>query len=161
MKFGDSANQIANILDGGASIANSSANLVGTFAGFERREEDWELQKNMAQHDVEQIKCQLEALHYQQKVAQNEVDLLNKNVEQEQKVEKFLKTKFTNEQLYQWMVGKLSTLYFQSYQLAYELARQAQTAWQYELGTEQESRWQAYLDRLKAAGYARQPVSYG
>jgi DUF971 family protein len=31
----------------------------------------------------------------------------------------------------------------------------------YELGTEQESRWQAYLDRLKAAGYARQPVTYG
>lgn len=31
----------------------------------------------------------------------------------------------------------------------------------YELGTERESRWQAYLDRLKAAGYARQPVTYG
>ena len=31
----------------------------------------------------------------------------------------------------------------------------------YELGTQQESRWQAYLDRLKAAGYARQPVTYG
>ena len=31
----------------------------------------------------------------------------------------------------------------------------------YELGTEQESRWQAYLDRLKAAVYARQPVTYG
>jgi DUF971 family protein len=29
----------------------------------------------------------------------------------------------------------------------------------YELGTEQESRWQAYLDRLEAAGYARQPVT--
>jgi len=32
--------------------------------------------------------------------------------------------------------------------------------WQYlhELGTEKESRWQAYLDRLTEAGYARQPV---
>ena len=30
----------------------------------------------------------------------------------------------------------------------------------YELGSERESRWQAYLDRLKAAGYARQPVTY-
>ena len=31
--------------------------------------------------------------------------------------------------------------------------------WQhlYALGAEQESRWQAYLDRLEAAGYARQP----
>ena len=28
----------------------------------------------------------------------------------------------------------------------------------YELATEQEHRWQAYLDRLKAEGYARQPA---
>ena len=33
--------------------------------------------------------------------------------------------------------------------------------WNYlhELGSEQASRWQAYLDRLKAAGYARQPAA--
>jgi DUF971 family protein len=31
----------------------------------------------------------------------------------------------------------------------------------YELGIGQESNWQAYLDQLKAAGYARQPVSDG
>jgi DUF971 family protein len=29
----------------------------------------------------------------------------------------------------------------------------------YELATEQESKWQAYLDKLEAAGYARQPAS--
>jgi DUF971 family protein len=28
----------------------------------------------------------------------------------------------------------------------------------YELGNERDVRWQAYLDRLKAAGYARQPA---
>ena len=31
----------------------------------------------------------------------------------------------------------------------------------YELATEHDSKWQAYLDRLKAAGYARQPASDG
>jgi DUF971 family protein len=29
----------------------------------------------------------------------------------------------------------------------------------YELATEQESKWQAYLDHLEAAGYARQPAT--
>jgi len=29
----------------------------------------------------------------------------------------------------------------------------------YELGTEQDRKWQDYLDRLKAAGYARQPAA--
>ena len=31
----------------------------------------------------------------------------------------------------------------------------------YELGTDQGSKWQAYLDRLKAAGYARRPAANG
>ena len=36
-------------------------------------------------------------------------------------------------------------------------------AWKYlyELGTAKDSNWQAYLDRLKAAGYARQPAANG
>lgn len=36
-------------------------------------------------------------------------------------------------------------------------------SWSYlfELGTERDSKWQAYLDRLEAAGYARQPVANG
>ena len=31
----------------------------------------------------------------------------------------------------------------------------------YELGAARDSNWQAYLDRLKAAGYARQPAANG
>lgn len=31
----------------------------------------------------------------------------------------------------------------------------------YELGMNQEPRWQAYLDRLREAGYARQPAANG
>jgi len=31
----------------------------------------------------------------------------------------------------------------------------------YELGINHDSQWQAYLDRLKAAGYARQPAADG
>ena len=31
----------------------------------------------------------------------------------------------------------------------------------YDLGAERDSKWQAYLDRLKAAGYARRPATNG
>ena len=34
-------------------------------------------------------------------------------------------------------------------------------AYLYELGRDQDTLWRSYLDRLKAAGYARQPVTYG
>jgi hypothetical protein len=45
-----------------------------------------------------------------------------------------LKNKFSNEQLYDWTLGKLSALYFQAYQLAMNLGVQAQNAWAFEKG---------------------------
>ena len=58
-------------------------------------------------------------------------------VSQLQAVEDFLKNKFTSQQLYQWMLGQLSTLYFQAYQLAYTMAQQAEQVWQFERGKQQ------------------------
>lgn len=48
--------------------------------------------------------------------------------------DEFMRSKFTNQQLYDWMIGQISTVYFQSYQLAYDLAKKAEQCYQYELG---------------------------
>jgi len=40
---------------------------------------------------------------------------------------------FTNTDLYAWMIGQLSQLYFQAYQLAYAWARQAEQTFRYEI----------------------------
>src|SRR5690606_9594261 len=50
--------------------------------------------------------------------------------------EAFLKERFTNRQLYSRMVSQISTAYFQSYELEYNLARRAQRAFRHELGVE-------------------------
>jgi hypothetical protein len=42
--------------------------------------------------------------------------------------------KYTNDQLYSWMVSQISGIYFQSYQMALDLAKRAEKAYQYELG---------------------------
>jgi len=49
-------------------------------------------------------------------------------------VDEMMRTKFTNQELYDWMVTQLSTLYFQTYQLSYDLAKRAERAYQHELG---------------------------
>ena len=46
----------------------------------------------------------------------------------------FLNVKFTSDGLYDWMVGSLSATYFQSYQLAYQLCKQVERGYQFELG---------------------------
>ena len=71
------------------------------------------------------------------------------NIQQNQDMQQFLTSKFTNEQLYQWMAGQLSAIYFQTYSLAFDLARSAQRAYQYELNTNQTFINFGYWDDLR------------
>jgi hypothetical protein len=58
----------------------------------------------------------------------------DRQIDNARDVDRFLRDKFTNQDLYQYMIGQVSGLYFQSYQLAYELAKRAERCMQYELG---------------------------
>jgi hypothetical protein len=134
MDFGQAMQVIPSMLEGKAMVYSFSSELAGTIGGFQRREEDWQLQQTLAQDDINQINAQILAAQYSQATAQQELEIVHKNIDQDQKVLQFLTTKFTNQQLYQWYIGKLSSLYFQVYQLAFQLAKQAEQAWQFEKG---------------------------
>jgi hypothetical protein len=137
MKYSAAPRTFSSIANTVSSVLSQTASITGTYASYDRREQDWKLQKTLAESDKEQINHQIESTQYQIQAAEGEVDLLKKNINQEQSTQQFLKNKFTNEQLYQWMKGKLSAQYFQSYQLAYEQSLQAQQAWHFEKGVEQ------------------------
>ena len=55
-------------------------------------------------------------------------------IENAEEVNTFMKDKFTNRELYNWMVSRISTIYFQSYQMAYDIAKRAEKTYQQELG---------------------------
>lgn len=129
---GDAVVQGAGIAEGFSNAYSMQSGLAGTMAGYDRRLEDWELQETLAQDDINQIQYQIVAAQYQEHMAQQDINLLEKQIEQEQAVQTFLKNKFTRAQLYQWMIGKFAALYFQTYQLAYDMAIQAEKAWQFE-----------------------------
>src|SRR5262249_19157290 len=65
-----------------------------------------------------------------------------------QQVDDFLTTRFTGQDLYQWMAGQISTLYFQAFQLACGLAQQCQAAFQFETGGSQTFLSGGYWDDL-------------
>jgi hypothetical protein len=46
----------------------------------------------------------------------------------------FLNGKYTNQELYSWMVSQISATYFQCYQMAYGLAKRAEACLRFELG---------------------------
>lgn len=131
-KPGEAANQGSSISEGQGGIHSQRGQMNATSAQNERRLEDWQFQLENAIAEVEQIEEQISSATLQVKIAQAQIDHLNKTISQGAEVELFLKSKFSKQELYQWMVGRLSGLYFQMYQLAYSAASSAQTAWQYE-----------------------------
>lgn len=133
-----------------ASGASHSAQMANIMAGYERRMDDWILQGDVAQKEIEGLERQILAAEIRVAVAEKELDNLKAQIDHANEAEEFLRNKYTNQQLYQWMVGQLSSLYFQSYKLAYDLAKRAERAWQFELSQPDRSFIQfGYWDGLK------------
>lgn len=132
---------------GSANVASSQISL--TQAGFERRSQDWKLQKQLAADDVDQITAQIAANTDQLDAAKRDLQINTESIAQNAAMADFLHTKFTNRELYSWMANRTATIYFQSYTLAYNMARAAQQAFQYELDTDQSFIDFAYWDDLR------------
>lgn len=110
------------------------ANRSSTQASNERRLNEWIFQKTVAEKEIQQIKKQILASQIRKQIAGQELANHEQQLENALQVEDFYRNKYTQEELYGWMVGEISTIYFQCYQLAYDLAKKAEKAYRYELG---------------------------
>ncbi len=126
-KFGDALSMLA-------SLAGAAASMSATMGSYQRRADEWELQKNLAAKEQEQIDRQILAAEIRAGIAERELDNHDLQAELSEEVDTFMRDKFTNRELYDWMVSQLAAVYFQSYQLAYDVARRAQRAYQHECG---------------------------
>jgi hypothetical protein len=131
--------QVGTALDKGAEVSEAfgeGLSLVGELLGIraeqERMAEDWSLQLAISRSDVKQLGYQVAGAELQVTVAQRELDILNREAANLEAVTTFLTDKFAGAQLYNWMAGRLSGIYFQTYNLAYEVARSAERAYQFE-----------------------------
>ncbi|MDR4496756.1 MAG: hypothetical protein MRK02_02345 [Candidatus Scalindua sp.] len=119
-----------------ATISSHWANMAGIKAGYERREEEWDFQAQLAEKELEQIGRQIVAAEIRVSIAEKDLANQELQIELAEEEDVFLQQKFTNQQLYSRMVSQISTAYFQTYQMAYDLAKQAERAFHHELGVE-------------------------
>jgi hypothetical protein len=76
-------------------------------------------------------------------------------------VDAFMRDKYTNQELYEWMVGQISSIYFQSYQMAYDIAKRAERCFRQELGIFDSNFIQfGYWDSLKKGLLAGEKLHY-
>ncbi|HEX7902459.1 MAG TPA: neuraminidase-like domain-containing protein [Chitinophagaceae bacterium] len=148
-QIGAVISSVSSVFEAAGTVSNFIAQLSLTIAGYQRRAEDWGLQKKIAEFDGNQINYQIEANKIQIAIAEQEYKIQEETIRQNAKMESFLLDKFTNQELYQWMVNRLSTVYFQAYSLCFELATVTQRAYQFELNNTQTFVNFGYWDSLK------------
>lgn len=119
-------------------------------AKFVLRQHEWTLHSNLATKEIMHIDKQIAAAEIRRAITERELDNHRKQIEQAEETEQFLKDKYTNKELYNWMVGQISGIYFQSYQLAYDVAKRSERAYRHELGLSDSNFIQfGYWDSLK------------
>lgn len=115
-------------------ILETSASLTGKIGEYKRRLNEWQLERRTTELDLQEIDQQVEIATIQLQIAEQELTVHNRTIQQNQEIADFYRRKFTNEQLYNWMISRISGLYFQAYKLAYATAKDAERAFQYEFG---------------------------
>jgi len=149
-QLGQSMRAMAGAIRGTAGVMHSQANVASTQATYQRRTAEWQFQLNVAQGELKQVEKQILAAQVRLSIANKEVDNHQLQIDNAQSEDDFMHSKFTNTDLYAYMIGQLSTTYFQSYQLAYALAKQAEQTFRYELALADSSYINfGYWDSLK------------
>jgi hypothetical protein len=114
---------------GAASIAidaETSAQVASVYASFERRKQEWELQKSLADKEA-LIADQQELLAKDHEaVVKKEERIAVTQSTQAKATAEFLANKFTNVDLYEWMSGVLAGVYSYFLQQATAMAKLAQ-----------------------------------
>lgn len=123
----------ADIFDLSTSKENHKANSASKTAFYERRADEWMLQSNLAARELMQIGRQLIGSLIAEQIAHHEYLNIQKQIEQSLEVDRFLHEKFTNEELYSFMQGELSRLYYEYYRFAFDTARKAEKTMKHEL----------------------------
>jgi hypothetical protein len=103
-------------------------------ASFLRQLQDRVQQANSAGYEIKNIDKQMLTQQIRIAIAQQEINNQQKQIDNSQEVEEFLRNKYTNDELYSWMESQIRGLYYQSYTIAYDLAKRAEKVFRFERG---------------------------
>jgi len=140
----------AEVTKGIANFLQMGSSMTATIGNYNRRADEWDFQRRLAEKEIPQVNKQIAAAQLRHDIANLELRNHDRQKENLEKEYEYMQTKFTNQELYDWMINQISTVYFQSYQLAYDIAKRAERCFRYELGLSDSNYIQfGYWDSLK------------
>jgi hypothetical protein len=145
-----------------AGALSTAGGMVATMAGYERRKEEWQFQGANADKEIAQLKQQIEVAKVRETVTTKDLENHKKQIENAKRTDAFMHAKFTNRDLFDWMAGEITAIYFQAYDLAFGFAKKAERCYQHELGTTdtyiQSGSWDSSRKGLGSANRLMQQV---
>ena len=184
VKFGPSnIGQMMMVLGGlqryTAQDSLNQSDVAGRKANLTRQLQDRRLQANIAGREIKAIDKQIATAQVRLASAETDIKLQQKQIDDATATETYLRTKYTNTELYTWMDNSVRGLFFSCYNAAVDLARKAEKAYCFEQGLDDSSfnapggYWDSsknglfcaenlYLDlkKLEAATYEKKPYDF-
>ncbi|KAK6511383.1 putative Insecticidal toxin complex protein TccB2 [Arthrobotrys musiformis] len=130
--LGGATGAVARGLQIYATILNNASTNAGRKANFLRALQDRIFQANNSGHELKNIDNQIATQRLRVSTAEQEIVNQQTTLDQATQVEQFLRTKYTNQELYAWMESRTRSLYNSAYNLTYDLAKRAEKSFQFE-----------------------------
>ncbi|GAA1677258.1 hypothetical protein GCM10009830_25240 [Glycomyces endophyticus] len=138
------------MIGGFAGMLMTGAAMAETQGRYSRQLDDHRFNRDVAVDDLAQLEAQLAAAAVREQIATAEVANHLQATADSEAVEEYLRSKYTDKELYDWMLARVSTVYFQAYQIAFDTAMLAQQSYQFELAEPDASFIQfGYWDSLR------------
>jgi hypothetical protein len=125
---------IAKLIRNNADDVSYQANRASKFAIYQRRIEDWILQNNSAASELVQIGRQIISSLIREQISKKDYESHKKQIENAQEIDIFMREmKFTNKDLYTWMQGEISKIYYDCYRFAFDIAKKTEQTMKHEV----------------------------
>ncbi|KAF3936975.1 hypothetical protein ABW19_dt0208542 [Dactylella cylindrospora] len=147
--LGGSVGDAARTLEAIAGAISKSSEMASVQGGYQRRQDDWNHEVasadlELAQWDVQIANAQLHVTTLQRELETQDLTIANNNA-----IDAYLRTKFSNTDLYNWMSQQIYGTYVTAYKTAFDMAKRAEQCFNFELGQSDKSFFAFSLDTQK------------
>jgi hypothetical protein len=124
---------VSTVAYGLAGHSHGAAEALDRTENFRRRQQEWMQARDQATLELAQIDAQLKVLEEQARATAVQWNQAHAAQAQALASYEFLRTRFSNAQLYQWLNGQFATFYYQAYDATLALCLAAEACWQFEI----------------------------
>jgi peptidoglycan hydrolase-like protein with peptidoglycan-binding domain len=117
------------------AVFDKAGSMLEHQGNYRIRKDDWDNSARTARREAEKADIEITVAGIREKIAREQLRLHLLKRQQTGAEEAYLRTKFTNRELFEWLAQELRGLSRQAFNLAFEAARAAERCFNFELGT--------------------------